>query len=580
MRADRSARTRATIGAMTTRRGAAADPRPTPTPVQRSSRPCQGPSRGRPQPGRLATHRPIERGRGMPLIVRSRAVARDRRAGRGRAVRRAPAASGPWPASLGTTLTGFVDDVTATPSPIPSVPVVERRPVAGSARRAVHELAAGRPRGHGPRGDGRRHDHRIRVYLALHDQTATAIMEVPIGPTAKTVVPVELDQGDQRLHGLDRGRQHRVGVVGDRPLRPRQCEAEGDDHLAQGQRDRQRQDRRPSRARSRPARRSRPQRDERGHERRTAAPDGTFTLTLPITTGQNHDHHRCDRSGRERQDDRPDRPPRLGQADGLALGVGLPDLAQGAARGDPAHRHGDRPGRQPAQGCGRDLHPEHPGHPDGHARTARPVRTGVRRAQTTIPKGRDPRPGQRHGARLERRVRVHAGLHGHHRRQVARPLAPTRRFDSGATRSYHPRHADVAMSTLRDTTGRDGPVLGLPSIQHRLPDLSAFPSLGRRERRVLRARPSTRAARRRRDPGVLGGRPVLDGAHHPGGARPAGGDRRGARPADRVRRGHGRSARRAGPAGTTDATGIGAPEPSLPMAPDEPRWSLWEDPTV
>ncbi len=34
------------------------------------------------------------------------------------------------------------------------------------------------------------------------------------------------------------------------------------------------------------------------------------------------------------------------------------------------------------------------------------------------------------------------------------------------------------------------------------------------------------------------------------------------------------------PAGTTDATGIGAPEPSLPMAPDEPRWSLWEDPTV
>jgi hypothetical protein len=30
----------------------------------------------------------------------------------------------------------------------------------------------------------------------------------------------------------------------------------------------------------------------------------------------------------------------------------------------------------------------------------------------------------------------------------------------------------------------------------------------------------------------------------------------------------------------TDATDTGTPESSRPIAPDEPRWSLWEDPTV
>jgi hypothetical protein len=33
-------------------------------------------------------------------------------------------------------------------------------------------------------------------------------------------------------------------------------------------------------------------------------------------------------------------------------------------------------------------------------------------------------------------------------------------------------------------------------------------------------------------------------------------------------------------AAATDATDSGALEPSRPIAHDEPRWSLWEDPTV
>jgi hypothetical protein len=38
-------------------------------------------------------------------------------------------------------------------------------------------------------------EHRIRVYLALKDQEAVAIGEWPIGPTQRTVIPVDLEKG-------------------------------------------------------------------------------------------------------------------------------------------------------------------------------------------------------------------------------------------------------------------------------------------------------------------------------------------------------------------------------------------------
>ena len=66
-------------------------------------------------------------------------------------------------------------------------------------------------------------------------------------------------------------------------------------------------------------------------------------------------------------------------------------------------------------------------------------------------------------------------------------------------------HADVAMSALRDTPGRDSAMLGLPSIEHRMRRLPAFPTLRRRAARVLRSGPSAAAPERRRDPPVLGG---------------------------------------------------------------------------
>jgi Glucodextranase, domain B len=97
--------------------------------------------------------------------------------------------------TLGTTLTGFVDDVTATPSPIPSVAVVSGTPSLDPpdepyTNSSQVDLVVTVPAA--MVGDA---THRIRVYLALKDQKSTAIMEVPIGPTAKTAVPVELTKG-------------------------------------------------------------------------------------------------------------------------------------------------------------------------------------------------------------------------------------------------------------------------------------------------------------------------------------------------------------------------------------------------
>lgn len=97
--------------------------------------------------------------------------------------------------SLGTTLAGFVDNVTATPSPSPSIAVVAGTPSLEPPEEpytnsAQVDLVVTVPAA--MVGDA---THRIRVYLALLNQKATAIMEVPIGPTAKTAVPVELTKG-------------------------------------------------------------------------------------------------------------------------------------------------------------------------------------------------------------------------------------------------------------------------------------------------------------------------------------------------------------------------------------------------
>jgi hypothetical protein len=96
---------------------------------------------------------------------------------------------------VGTTVAGFVDDVTATASPSPSIAVVSGAP----SLESVDEPYSSTPQVDlvvtvpaSMVGDT---THRIRVYLALQDQKPSPLMEVPIGPTAKTAVPVELTKG-------------------------------------------------------------------------------------------------------------------------------------------------------------------------------------------------------------------------------------------------------------------------------------------------------------------------------------------------------------------------------------------------
>lgn len=96
---------------------------------------------------------------------------------------------------IGSTLAGFVDGVTATPSPsVTPVPVSDAPSLAApdepyTANTSVDLIVTVPSRLVGAT------DYRIRVYLALQDQQPTPIQEAPIGDTGKTIIPVTLSKG-------------------------------------------------------------------------------------------------------------------------------------------------------------------------------------------------------------------------------------------------------------------------------------------------------------------------------------------------------------------------------------------------
>lgn len=97
--------------------------------------------------------------------------------------------------AVGSTLTGFVENVTATPTPAPTeVPVSEVPSIASPTEPytnqdqvdllvTVPSDVAGDP------------DYRIRVYLALEGVPSTPIEDRPLAPTPQTVIPVALTPG-------------------------------------------------------------------------------------------------------------------------------------------------------------------------------------------------------------------------------------------------------------------------------------------------------------------------------------------------------------------------------------------------
>ena len=96
---------------------------------------------------------------------------------------------------VGSTLTGFVEDVTATPTPAPTPVVVSDAPsIASPAEPYTNEesvdLIVTVPKAHA--GDP---DYRVRVFLALEDQELTPIQESPVSAGPQTIIPVALTDG-------------------------------------------------------------------------------------------------------------------------------------------------------------------------------------------------------------------------------------------------------------------------------------------------------------------------------------------------------------------------------------------------
>jgi len=96
---------------------------------------------------------------------------------------------------IGSTVGGFVEGVTATPSPRASVAEVSDSPSLASpvepyTSESTVDLVVTVPAS--LVGDL---DHRIRVYLTLPDQNPAAIAEAQLADAPKTIIPVELTDG-------------------------------------------------------------------------------------------------------------------------------------------------------------------------------------------------------------------------------------------------------------------------------------------------------------------------------------------------------------------------------------------------
>ena len=147
-----------------------------------------------PAPGRLASHRRIDRGGGLPMFVRLVLVVAVVVLGAGVLYVGAGGLSR-VAGTVGSSLTGFMDDLVATPTPAPSVISISDSPQIEMPEEPYTSETSADLVVIVPAtlvGDS---EHRIRVYLALKDQEAVAIGEWPIGPTQRTVIPVDLEKG-------------------------------------------------------------------------------------------------------------------------------------------------------------------------------------------------------------------------------------------------------------------------------------------------------------------------------------------------------------------------------------------------
>jgi Glucodextranase, domain B/Bacterial Ig-like domain (group 1) len=178
---------------MTTRRGSRpSHVRPRPPSGGRST-PVKVRPRA-PAPGRLSVHAPVRRSRGIPLVGRL-ALGAGVLAVAVLVLYVGAGGLSVVAGALGSTLTNFVQGVTATPVPSELAPTAPEAPTIESPAEpytnqtevdltiTVPSRLAGDP------------DYLVRVYLALKDQAPTAIDERPLAPTPRMIIPVTLTKG-------------------------------------------------------------------------------------------------------------------------------------------------------------------------------------------------------------------------------------------------------------------------------------------------------------------------------------------------------------------------------------------------
>ena len=147
-----------------------------------------------PSPTRVSAHRPIRTTARTPILARlgliaaigllSVAVLYIGMAGVGSVA-----------GSIGKALTGFVSNVTATPSPTPALVSVSDPPIIAQPDEPYTSDATANLLVTVPKAVVGDADSKIKVYLALPDQKSTPILQVPIGDTQQQVVPVDLTDG-------------------------------------------------------------------------------------------------------------------------------------------------------------------------------------------------------------------------------------------------------------------------------------------------------------------------------------------------------------------------------------------------
>jgi hypothetical protein len=147
-----------------------------------------------PAPGRLSIRAPIRRSRGIPLIGRFALALGIVAVGAG-VVYLGAGGLGTVAGALGSTVSDFIAGVTATPKPSPTPVTASEAPRIESpaepyTNQESVDLVVTVPSALA--GDA---DHHLRVYLALKDQAPTAIQEASLGATGRTIIPVTLTKG-------------------------------------------------------------------------------------------------------------------------------------------------------------------------------------------------------------------------------------------------------------------------------------------------------------------------------------------------------------------------------------------------